>query len=873
MNPRRSATTGSNSWRFALIMIVLLILVAGGVFVTLFATGFFTPQKKIISHEGQIAFPALARPVRAYEAISREDLIDPKTGQLSVIWLRKEETNSAIIRDLSQIMGRVVRRDKRVGYVFTEQDFLPKGTRPGLSAGIPPGKRSLTVNIKDFSGMEFLRQGDTFDLMAVLPSRKDPESNIEQAALLGGVKPPDTRSGQLARQTGIKPLVIGGTMLAITQGSSQSTNGARELVVSPAGSRKKTKTEMVATIAIDPVEVSPMTEALGLEVKIFCVARSSQPGKSPNELEPVSLEGLVPVVTLSRPVDAFAQVHQDDLADEVTGRLNLYYFPQEKVQEHWITSFEDLNGRVLSRSLSRGAVVSEMDLMPEGTLPGIASAAPPGMSVLTIPSERLSGLTELKSGNWFSIFQALSEQQRPAFPLTDWATLQGGVASPEDASLQRELRQGVRMVVENVMLLKSDGGNKTVEDKQTNVVVALAAEDVTSLTQAINLKEPLFVAVHDGTVTASSNIPVPVKRQTGAELSSLPIQDLEWINHSQPSSNTRFTAQIKETAPKGYRAVPVTARPVKIWSKLTVEDFVDPATGRPRIMYFPEERVRDDWVTDLNALIDRVVVRAIEPGRSIRTSDLAPAGSRPGPTSGIPVGKVGILFTGDQVRGLDEATLLQPGDQFQLVVSHTYNLNELGATVRTGLNSGNVIQQASALSGKYAFANYGVLSSQAILVEIGDPIEFQKTSILENRETNTQTVLSPEGTVRTNTTSVKPHAHVSTINTRSYLFAVDCEELPELTEAISTGAIVMAIPLSGSAGPDPSPNTGKGNGRRSTAGNAATGKAGQMDDGCLPRKDASSTPRIIEHIRGNEITRDIWVSSPVTSIQSHSTSR
>jgi len=210
-----------------------------------------------------------------------------------------------------------------------------------------------------------------------------------------------------------------------TQGASQSTKGASELVVSPGGARRKSNSNIVATLAIDPVEVSPLTEALGLEVKIFCVARSGQPVDSADEPKQVSLEGLVPVVTLSRPVDAFAPVHQDDLADEVTGRLNLYYFPKEKIQNHWLTSFEDLNGRVLARNLSRGAVVTEADLMPAGTLPGIASAAPPGMSVLTIPSERLTGLEELKSGNWFSVFQALSEKQRPAFPLTDWATLQG----------------------------------------------------------------------------------------------------------------------------------------------------------------------------------------------------------------------------------------------------------------------------------------------------------------------------------------------------------------------------------------------------------------------------------------------------------------
>ena len=857
MNPRRSATTGSNSWRFALILIVLLMLVAGGIFVTLFATGFFTAQKKSISREGQVACPALVRPVRAYDVITSADLINPQTKQLNIIWIPKTQVSSAILRDLGEIIGRVVSRDKSAGFALTENDFLPKGTRPGVSAGIPPGKRSLTVSVKGISGMELLRQGDMFDLMAVLPSRKDPESNIEQAALLGGVKPPDTRSGQLARQTGIKPLVIGGTMVAITQGASQSTKGAGELVVTPGGSRRNSKAEMVATIAVDPVEVSPLTEALGLDVKIFCVARSGQPDDSADEPAPVSLEGLVPVVTLSRPVDAYAQVHQDDLADEVTGRLNLYYFPQEKVQEHWVTSFEDLNGRVLSRSLSRGAIVSETDLMPAGTLPGIASAAPPGMSVLTIPSERLSGLDELKAGNWFSVFQALPDAQRPAFPLTDWATLQGAVATPEDATLQRELRQGVRMVVEEVMLLKAGAG------KQTDIVVALAGDDVTSLTQAVHLKEPLFVAVRQPAVTASANARDVSKTSHQSDLTALPTEDLQWIHFKDAADIVAFTSQKQETAPEGFRAVPVTARPIKIWSKLSVDDFVDPSTGRPRIMYFPEERVGDDWVTDLNELIDRVVVREIESGRTIRRSDLAPFRSKSGPTTGIPVGKMGIHVTGDQIRGLDEATLLQPGDQFKLVVTHPYDLAGLGAEVHVGLTNGNAVQQASALAGQSTFANFIVLSSQATLVEIGEPLEVTKTRTLNKTESSTQTMLTPGGPVRTETTSNDPQVHEKTIQTRSYLFAVDYRELPAITEAIATDALVMALPISGNAGSKSATSAEESLAQRTSAEKSTSGETDQSTASTLPPKDPASQPRIIEHIRGNTVTRDIWVSSPV----------
>lgn len=869
MNPRRSTTTGSNSWRFALILIVLLMLVAGAVFVTLFANGFFT---KTISREGQVAFPALARPVRAYDAITRTDLINPQTGQLNVIWLPKAQANAEIHRDLSQIMGRVVGRDKKAGYVLSERDFLPKGTRPGLSAGIPPGKRSLTVEVKAVAGMELLRQGDVFDLMAVLPTREDPESNIEQAALLGGVKPPDTRSGQLARQTGIKPLVIGGTMVAITQGASQSTKGAGELVVPAGRSRKKTKTEMVATIAIDPVEVSPLTEALGLEVKIFCVARSGHPDESPKEENSISLEGLVPVVTLSRPIEAFAPVHQDDLADAVTGRLNLYYFPPEKVQDEWLTGFNELNGRVLARNMSRGAIITEADLMPKGTLPGIASAAPPGMSVMTITDDRLSGMEELKSGNWFSVYQALPENLRPSFPLTDWATLHGAVASPEDITLQRELRKGVRMVVENVMLLK------TSDEKQPDVVVALSADDVASLTQALNTEEPLFVAAHNAKMTTISDTPAEVVNLSNPELNTLPMKNIQFVNNTVSAQNSLVKDSKNKKTPAGYLEVPVTAKPVKAWSRLSVEDFIDPATGRPRIMLFPKDQVGDDWEINLNSLIDRIVKRDIKAGRSILKSDLAPIGSQPGPTSGIPTGMVGIHVTGDQVGGLDQATLMQPGGRFKLIVTHPYNLTDLGGAVHIGLTNGNAIEQAQTGAGLYTRADYKVLSDTAVLVEIGDFIEVNRKKIENRSETTSQSLLTPEGPVRTETTRSEPEIYELTIETRSYLFALNLNDVPALTEAISTNASIFAIPLPGIAEAGKSADDTKSVAPIIASEKSESKRVNQPTD--FSAKNASSShsnptaatpvPRVIEHIRGADVTRDIWVMSPNNSSKSHS---
>ncbi|MCP4888478.1 MAG: hypothetical protein GY904_17925, partial [Planctomycetaceae bacterium] len=77
------------------------------------STGFFDGggerQAQTIDRTGQLAFPALTRSVSAFEKISREHLIDPKTGQLNVAWL-PENTEKVASRDLGDIMGRVLGR-------------------------------------------------------------------------------------------------------------------------------------------------------------------------------------------------------------------------------------------------------------------------------------------------------------------------------------------------------------------------------------------------------------------------------------------------------------------------------------------------------------------------------------------------------------------------------------------------------------------------------------------------------------------------------------------------------------------------------------------------------------------------------------------
>jgi hypothetical protein len=72
----------------------------------------------------------------------------------------------------SKIIGRVVNREKAPNFGFTEANFLPEGSREGITGGVPEGMRAYTLEASRLSGVHTLRLGDKFDLMASVPVGK-----------------------------------------------------------------------------------------------------------------------------------------------------------------------------------------------------------------------------------------------------------------------------------------------------------------------------------------------------------------------------------------------------------------------------------------------------------------------------------------------------------------------------------------------------------------------------------------------------------------------------------------------------------------------------------------------------------------------------
>lgn len=119
--------------------------------------------------ENMVRIPVSTRAIPAYTRIQGEHIVDANTGRFTTIALNRQDVGDSVITEAdvrTRLVGRVLRRDKSAGRAFTESDFLPKGSRDGITAGIPPGKRGLVLPAEDVQGLMDLRTGDRFDIVA-----------------------------------------------------------------------------------------------------------------------------------------------------------------------------------------------------------------------------------------------------------------------------------------------------------------------------------------------------------------------------------------------------------------------------------------------------------------------------------------------------------------------------------------------------------------------------------------------------------------------------------------------------------------------------------------------------------------------------------
>jgi Flp pilus assembly protein CpaB len=260
---RAASRRGGLAWAALAPLAALVVTVGAGLALLGWALGWLEPGADAPRGvpPGMVAVPAAAVAIPTYTRVGLQHLVDPRTGAPSAVFLPEGSLLPETLIDAQQIVGRVLAADKAPGQLFAEQDFFPPGTREGLVAGIPPGKRALRVDARKVNGLAGLGRGDRFDLVATV----DFAGNGRGAMRLEAARP--SALGPLG--TAARVVLVAEDGAVVQPLEKRSVAGATRAVVVE---------EMV--IAIDAEEVPLFTEALHAGAQIDCVPRSGRPDRA-----------------------------------------------------------------------------------------------------------------------------------------------------------------------------------------------------------------------------------------------------------------------------------------------------------------------------------------------------------------------------------------------------------------------------------------------------------------------------------------------------------------------------------------------------------------------------------------------------------------
>lgn len=248
----------------------LCVLGLGGGFLGLVVAGIIELpflKAREPSRVGMVQVVMSGVPIPAYTQLNRDHLINPQTKQAATFWLANEQVPPGVKIELSEVAGRVLKRDKPAGYFFTEDDFLPRGTRPGLVAGVPAGKRSITLDATKVMGVAGLKVGDRFDIIASIAFDERPSGRTI------GVPGYASSLGEKQKRARVKVVVENGeVVLPVYLRAVPSTSHSLT-----SGSQTSAKPVQELVIAVDPREVPRLAEALAVAADLTAVARSGLP--------------------------------------------------------------------------------------------------------------------------------------------------------------------------------------------------------------------------------------------------------------------------------------------------------------------------------------------------------------------------------------------------------------------------------------------------------------------------------------------------------------------------------------------------------------------------------------------------------------------
>ena len=270
--------------RIATFVIVAVLLLAAAVYGTLAAAGVAPPPwgRPAVHRRlarGAAMCPATGQDCHANAAVTAEDLTNPANGERVTI-PQDAVAMTAVdppLRDAARIVGRVLRVDLPPGSVLRESDFYPAGTLPGAAAGVPVGKRAITLDAAQVTGSRSLRAGDHVDLDAAQSISLDP-NRLKGS---GVTVPPMS-----VKTAAVQHLARGGVVvqpLTVRQVPYQSSGGLTGTA------RTRTRPIEEVTIAVDPDEAAAVEQSVAAGATISCLLHSGRPTTGPTD--PVAADG------------------------------------------------------------------------------------------------------------------------------------------------------------------------------------------------------------------------------------------------------------------------------------------------------------------------------------------------------------------------------------------------------------------------------------------------------------------------------------------------------------------------------------------------------------------------------------------------------
>lgn len=414
-NRRRSFASLWLGW------MLLLLVASGGVVAILFLLG-IAPFGGSAEDPFMVRIPINSRAIPAYQRVTREDLLNPATGSLAfqrvppkavvgmsavgvasdgshvegrvdavrnvsdqVVLLvgQREVPHGQLISlggalmNVNAIIGRVVKKDKRIGMAFQESTFFPQGTPEGIAGATPPGMRAMTLDATKLTGVHALQAGDEIDLMASVPIAESSSfrgsggGNLPAGSLVvdpsRAAKDPSAATEPLLLAQGavvLKPVYIRNEATT----SSSLTQGKRVQNVP----------KYEVAIAVLPDDVIPLQNALNKTLEITCIAHSMQPASG--QLEDRSLvtaekQQLVPVTV--RAIPAYEVVSREAFVSPATRRMRMEPVDQREIdRQGMITSLDEVLGAVARHDIPAGRFLRRVDLLTDAVRPRSPPVAP-----------------------------------------------------------------------------------------------------------------------------------------------------------------------------------------------------------------------------------------------------------------------------------------------------------------------------------------------------------------------------------------------------------------------------------------------------------------------------------------------------------------